>query len=284
MTKILDGNILKQKIINQLREKTKNLSLKPGLGIILIGRDPSSKIYVRNKISACREADFYYETFFLKEDCKEEEIINSIKNLNNNKKIHGILVQYPLPKKLIHLEKKINQLIDPLKDVDCFNPVNIGKMFLLKTNSEKIFFPCTAKGIISLLKYYKINIKGKNALVIGRGSFSGKSTALMLVNEDATVTLAHSKTKNLFELSRNADILVVAVGKTHFIKKENIKKNSIIIDVGINIEGNNIYGDVDYQDVFDKTGAITPVPGGVGPMTIASLLENLYLAYQVQKN
>lgn len=284
MTKILDGILLKQKIINQLKEKTKNLSLKPGLGIVLIGKDPSSEIYVKNKILACKEAGFYYETFFLSENCKEEEVINSIKNLNNNKKIHGILVQYPFPKRLTYLEQKINQLIDPLKDIDCFNPVNIGKMFLSKNNSEKIFFPCTAKGIIGLLNYYKINIRGKNALVIGRGNFSGKPTALMLGNEDTTVTLAHSKTEDLFELSRNADILVVAIGKKHFIKKEQIKKGSIIIDVGINKEGNHIYGDVDYQDVFDKAGAITPVPGGVGPMTIASLLENLYLAYQVQKS
>jgi len=282
MNKILDGKLLRDLIIEQLKEKVKDLKLKPGLAVMLIGNDPASEVYVKNKILACCKIGFYSEQIFLSVDTSKEQIFSHLERLNKSKKIHGILVQYPLPKNLTHLELEINQFINPLKDVDCFNPINIGKMFLSKSNEDKIFFPCTPKGIVRLLKHYQVDITGKKTVVVGRSNLVGKPVALMLSNEGATVTVAHSKTQDLFDVTKEADILIVAVGKKNFIKKEGVKKGAVVIDVGINRDGKKLYGDVDYNDVFDKVAAITPVPGGVGPMTIASLMENVYLAYQLQ--
>lgn len=282
MGKIIDGKALKDKIIQDLKNKTESLKVKPGLAVVLVGDNPASQVYVKNKILACQKIGFYSEQVLLPENTSKDEIFSYLERLNKDEKIHGILVQYPLPSNLSHLEKEINEFINPQKDVDCFNPINVGKMFLSKSNSEKIFFPCTPKGIITLLKHYKINVSGKKAVVVGRSNLVGKPAAFMLCNEGATVTVAHSKTENLFELTANADILVVAIGKKKFIKKEAVKKGAVVIDVGINRNEKEIIGDVDYNDVFEKAGAITPVPGGVGPMTIASLMENVYLAYEIQ--
>jgi len=282
MNKILDGKTLRDLIIENLKEKIKDLKVKPGLAVVLVGNDPASEVYVKNKILTCHKIGFYSEQIFLSEQVSKDEIFSHLERLNKSKKIHGILVQYPLPEKLAYLEQEINNFINPLKDVDCFNPLNVGKMFLSKNNEDKIFFPCTPKGIISLLKHYQIDIVGKKAVVVGRSNLVGKPVAFMLCNGGATVTVAHSKTKNLFDLTKEADILVVAVGKKNFIKKEGVKKDAVVIDVGINRDGKKICGDVDFDDVFDKVKAITPVPGGIGPMTIASLIENVYLAYQLQ--
>lgn len=283
MGKIIDGKALKDKIIQDLKNKTESLKVKPGLAVVLVGDNPASQVYVKNKILACQKIGFYSKQVLLPENTSKDEIFSYLERLNKDEKIHGILVQYPLPSNLSHLEKEINEFINPQKDVDCFNPINVGKMFLSKSNSEKIFFPCTPKGIITLLKHYKIDISGKKAVIVGRSNLVGKPAAFMLCNEGATVTVAHSKTQNLFELTAEADILVVAIGKKNFIKKEAVKKGAVVIDVGINRDEKGIAGDVDYNDVFEKTGAITPVPGGVGPMTIASLMENVYLAYEMQK-
>lgn len=280
--KILDGEFLKDKIIEDLKKKTESLKVKPGLAVVLVGNNPASQVYVKNKILACQKIGFYSEQILLSENASRDEIFSHLERLNKSKKIHGILVQYPLPSNLSYLEKEINEFINPQKDVDCFNPVNIGKMFLSKSNSEKIFFPCTPKGIITLLKYYQIEITGKKAVVVGRSNLVGKPAAFMLCNEGATVTVTHSKTQNLFELTAEADILLVAVGKKNFIKKEAVKEGAVVIDVGINRDEKGIAGDVDYNDVFEKAGAITPVPGGVGSMTIASLMSNVYLAYEIQ--
>ncbi len=282
MTKILNGKLLQEEIFKQLKIKVDKLPEKPGLAVVLIGDDPASQVYVKNKILACQKIGFYSEQILLSEKASKDEIFSHLERLNKSKKINGILVQYPLPKSLAYLEKEINDFINPLKDVDCFNPINVGKMFLAKTNSEKIFFPCTPKGIISLLKHYKIDIIGKKAVVVGRSNLVGKPVALMLCNEGATISVAHSQTKDLDEVTKEADILVVAIGKKNFIKKEAVKKGAIIVDVGINRDEKKLYGDVDYNDVFEKVEAITPVPGGVGPMTIASLMENVLLAYELQ--
>lgn len=282
MKKILDGEYLKNKILANLKEKISNLKIKPGLAVVFIGKNPASQIYVKNKILACEKIGFYSRQILLSENVSKDEIFDYLEQLNKDEKIHGILVQYPLPSNLSHLEKEINEFINPAKDVDCLNPVNVGKMFLSKNNNEKIFFPCAPKGIVTLLKHYEIDISGKKVVIVGRSNLVGKPTAFMLCNEGATVTIAHSKTQNLFQLTSEADILVVAIGRKKFIKKEAIKKGAIVIDVGINRDEEGIFGDVDYNDVFEKVGAITPVPGGIGPMTIASLMENVYLAYETQ--
>ncbi|MCX7956263.1 MAG: bifunctional 5,10-methylenetetrahydrofolate dehydrogenase/5,10-methenyltetrahydrofolate cyclohydrolase [Patescibacteria group bacterium] len=282
MAKILDGKFLRDKIIENLKNKVNSLKIKPGLAVVLIGDNPASQVYVKNKILACHKIGFYSEQILLSVKASKDEIFSHLERLNKSTKIHGILVQYPLPDYLSYLEKEINEFINPQKDVDCFNPINVGKMFLSKSNDEKIFFPCTPKGIITLLKHYQIDISGKKAVIVGRSNLVGKPAAFMLCNEGATVTVAHSKTKNLFEVASQADILVVAVGKKNFIKKEAVKKDAVVIDVGINRDGKNIYGDIDYNDVFEKPSYITPVPGGVGPMTIASLMENVFLGYEIQ--
>jgi methylenetetrahydrofolate dehydrogenase (NADP+)/methenyltetrahydrofolate cyclohydrolase len=279
---LLNGKPILDYTIAEIKQKIKNLKQKPGLAIMLIGKNPASQVYVKNKILACEKIGFYSQQIFLSENTSENEIFSHLERLNKNNKIHGILVQYPLPQNLSYLEPKINEFVHHLKDVDCFNPVNVGKMFLAKNNDEKIFFPCTAKGIIRLLKHYQIEIKGKKAVVVGRSNLVGKPIALMLCNEGATVTVAHSQTKNLFQVTKEADILVVAVGKKHLISVDAVKENAIVIDVGINREKGKIFGDVDFDKVSKKALAITPVPGGVGPMTIASLLENVFLAYQLQ--
>ncbi|GIW64604.1 MAG: bifunctional protein FolD [Patescibacteria group bacterium] len=282
MTIILDGKKILDKTIEKVKNKVVNLSKKPGLAVILVGDDKPSKIYVKNKIIVSDKIGFFSKKILLPEKTTKEEFFNYLDNLNKDPNIHGIIIQYPLPDHLLPFTYQINEFINPLKDVDCFNPINVGKMFLAKQNDENIFFPCTAKGVIKILKEYKIDIQGKKAVVIGRNNFIGKPIFHMLINEDATVTLAHSKTKDLFSLTKEADILIVAVGKKNLIKKEAVKKGAIVIDVGINRDEKKLYGDVDYNDVFEKVKAITPVPGGIGPMTIVSLMENVLLAYELQ--
>ena len=278
--KILDGKALALKIREDIKSQVNDLKesqgITPGLAVILAGNDPASISYVNMKEKACIEGGFYSEVHRLSENTSQSQILSLIDDLNNNKKIHGILVQLPLPGKID--EKIVNQRIDPKKDVDGFNPINLGKLFL-KTPS---FQPCTPKGIIRLLKHYKIDIEGKHALIIGRSDIVGKPTATLLLHENATVTLCHSKTEDLSSHTKKADIIVAALGKPNFITGKMIKEGVIIIDAGTTKVGNKLIGDVDFQDVYEKVGKITPVPGGVGPMTIAMLLENTLEAVLVK--
>lgn len=270
--KILDGKGLAKDIREKIKAEVNNIKIAkgivPGLAVVLVGQDPASVSYVSMKEMACLEGGFYSEVHRLDEDTSQGEILSLIDELNNNDKIHGILVQLPLPGNID--EKIVNERIEPKKDVDGFNPINLGKLFL-KTPG---FIPCTPKGIIRLLKHYDISIEGKNAVVVGRSDIVGKPTATLLLHENATVTLCHSRTKNLSSYTKEADILVSAIGKPNFITSSMVKKGAIIIDAGTSKVGNKLVGDVDFQGVIEKVDKITPVPGGVGPMTIAMLLEN----------
>ncbi len=270
--KIIDGKKISQDIKNELKqevEKLKKQGITPGLAVILVGEDPASQVYVRNKEKACEYIGIKSFSHKLSESASEDEILNLIKKLNEDENIHGILVQLPLPK-LID-ENKIIMAIDPKKDVDGFHPENIGKLSI----GQAMLLPCTPAGIIKLLKRSQIEIEGKNCVVIGKSNIVGKPVALMLMNKNGTVTVCHSKTKNLSEISKQADILVVAVGRPKMVTADMIKEGVVIIDVGINrLEDGSLCGDVDFENCKKIASAITPVPGGVGPMTIAMLMKN----------
>lgn len=276
---ILDGKKLAEKIKFDLKEKVLQLKEKPGLAVVLIGDNPASKLYIDLKIRFCQEIGFYSEKIIFSEEVLEKELFKTLERLNNNQKIHGILFQLPLPKRLSYLEKKIISFINPKKDVDCLHPLNIGKFFFEKEYHHQMILPSTPKGIIRLLKEYQIDLKGKKVVICGRSNLVGKPLAILLTQNDATVTLTHSKTKNIFDITRQADILIVAIGQANWLKKEGVKKGAVVIDVGINQVEGKLFGDVDFEDVKDKVLAITPVPGGVGPMTVATLMENVYLSF-----
>lgn len=244
-----------------------------GLAVIIVGEDPASKVYVRNKINSCREVGIKSFSYELPEDVSEKEIIDIIDKLNDDKDIYGILVQLPLPKHLD--ERKILSKIDPKKDVDGFSPYQTGKLLL----GEKCFPSCTPSGVMQLLKYYSVPLSGKNAVVIGRSNTVGKPMAIMLLKENATVTVTHSKTQNIGEITSKADVLVVAMGKPRFVKADMVKDGAVVIDVGINRVDGKLCGDVDFENVKDKCSYITPVPGGVGPMTVAMLMKNTVDAF-----
>ena len=277
MGEIINGKLIASKIIESLKKDVEKLNkngIYPKLAVILIGNDEASKIYVRNKSKTCNEIGIKYEEFFLDEKISQEELLDLIDNLNSRKDITGILLQSPIPKNLDIQEAF--QRISPDKDVDGFNPINIG---MVQINRE-IFIPCTPLGILEMFKEYNIELSGKNIVVIGRSNIVGKPMAQVLINRDATVTIAHSKTQNLKEITKRADIIISAVGKERFITKEMLKKEVVIIDVGINRDKKTgkICGDVDFENVKDIASYITPVPGGVGPMTIAMLMNNIILA------
>lgn len=270
--KIIDGKSLAKEIRREIATKVQEIKnikgIVPGLAVVLVGDDPASQSYVRSKEKACREVGFYSEVHRLKKNITQEELLVLIDQLNHKESIHGILVQLPLPK---HIDENIvNKKINPMKDVDGFHPTNLGNLFL----GQPQFIPCTPKGIIKLLKHYNVPIEGKNAVVIGRSNIVGKPVATLLTKESATITLCHSKTKDLERHTKNADIIVSATGKANFIKKDMVGQGAIIIDAGIARVDNKLTGDVDFNAVYSKVGKITPVPGGVGPMTIAMLLEN----------
>ncbi len=270
---IMDGKALSVEIRAEIKaeiEKMKaNGEVIPSLAVVLVGDDPASKIYVRNKKNACSEAGITSYEYTLPETATEEEVLELINTLNNDSKINGILVQVPLPKGID--EKKVIDAIAPEKDVDAFSEQNIGKYFL----GEAKFLPCTPGGILHLLDKYNIEVSGKNCVVIGRSNIVGKPMALLLLQRNGTVTVCHSKTKNLEEFTKNADIIVVAIGKAGFLKGDMIKEGAVVIDVGINrLENGKVVGDADFESCKDKASFITPVPGGVGPMTIARLLLN----------
>ncbi len=279
-TKIIKGKEIAFHLREELKKKVSDLKTKkgiiPGLVTILVGDDPASKIYVRSKKKACEEIGIYSEICQLDANTGEGELLERIRRFNNNPKIHGILVQLPLPKH-IRTEKMI-EAISPKKDVDGFHPLNMGKLLLKKTMAEilrsEIFIPCTPYGIMELLNFCGTPIKGAEAVIVGRSNIVGKPLAILLLAENATVTICHSQTKNLAEITKKADILVSAVGKPEVITAKMVKEGAVVIDVGMNRLEVGLVGDVKFDSVAKKARAITPVPGGVGPMTISMLLVN----------
>lgn len=273
---ILDGKKTAESFMKKIAGEVAAINEDITLALIMVGKNPASQVYVRNKIKACDEAGIRVKDYFLDEKIPQKELLKIIAECNADPKIHGILVQLPLPSHLN--ESEIINAIDPLKDVDGLTIVNQGKLMV---GSDAIA-PATPKGVITLLQKYFIEIAGKNAVVVGRSSLVGKPAALLLLQKNATVTIAHSKTANLREVTRRADILVVAVGKPRFITADMVKKDAVVVDVGINKVEGKIVGDVDFAGVKEVASYITPVPKGVGPMTIASLLENILLCYKKQ--
>ena len=271
--KIIDGKLVSEKIRNVIKEKAqriqKEFSRVPGLAAVLVGEDPASQIYVRNKRRSCEDVGIYSEEHKLSESTTQDELLSLIDKLNNDNKINGILVQLPLPSHIN--ESLVLNSVSPEKDVDGFHPINAGYLF----EGQPKFIPCTPHGIIKMLEFYNVEIEGKNAVVLGRSNIVGKPAAILLLQKNATVTICHSRTRNLNEILKNADIIVAAIGKAHFVKKEMVKEGAVIIDVGINrLENGKLAGDVDFDGVREVCSLITPVPGGVGPMTITMLLWN----------
>ena len=256
---------------NELKEKTGRV---PGLATVLVGDDPASAVYVRNKNKICRELGFNSFEQKLAADTSEGKLLQLIKELNSNNDIHGILVQLPLPNQID--SEKILQAIDPNKDVDGFHPVNVGKLVV----GNALLTPCTPTGIIKLLDHYEIDISGKHAVVLGRSNIVGKPVSMLLLQRNATITICHSRTKNLEEITRSADILVAAIGQANFVTENMVSKGTIVIDVGINRVDGKLTGDINFEPVSKKASYITPVPGGVGPMTIALLMENTLKAFK----
>lgn len=272
MTQIIDGKRISQEIKDELREKVASLKAEgkeAALAVIQVGNDPASSVYVGNKKKACEYIGIRSLSYELAEETTEEELLALIEKLNQDDSVNGILVQLPVPPQI--REDKVIEAISPEKDVDGFHPQNVGKLVI----GERGFVSCTPAGIIQLLKRSGIEIAGKNCVVIGRSNIVGKPMALLMLRENATVTVAHSKTENLKEICKQADILIVAIGKQQFITAEYIKEGAVVIDVGIHRnENKKLCGDVKYDEVAEHTSAITPVPGGVGPMTIAMLMNN----------
>ena len=274
---IIDGKLVAKTIREDLKSKIseayESYGKKFKLSVIIAGDDPASEIYVRNKSKACEEAGIISETIKLPADVSQEELELTVNNLVNDDTVDGILVQLPLPKGLD--EKKVLKLIPPEKDVDGFSDSNVGRLTLF---SDDALYSCTPHGIMKLLEFYNVPLCGKHAVVVGRSNIVGKPMALMLLRKDCTVTVCHSKTINLAEFTKTADILVCAVGKKHLITADMVKDGAIVVDAGMNRENGKLYGDVDYDEVSKKAFLITPVPGGVGPMTITMLLYNTYIA------
>jgi len=273
--KIIDGKKIADNILNGIKSKIKNLRQKPGLALVLVGNNPASEIYVNFKEKTCKEVGFYCERYNLDKNISEMDLLKLVNELNQKSNVHGILVQLPLPKNID--EHLIINSILPHKDVDGFTPINLGNL----VSEQTIFAPATARAVLHLIESTGINIEGKNAVIVGRSKIVGKPTAMLLLEKNATVTVCHSKTKNLGEHTKKADILVAAVGKPGLIKKEMVKEGSVVIDVGINRVYNKVVGDVDLENVKEIAGYITPVPGGVGPMTIAMLMENTLKAMEL---
>ena len=289
-TKIIDGRIVSESVLQRLQEETIELIKKygspPSIAVVIIGNDPASHVYVKAKEKAAQKIGFNSKKIALPKDSTQAEVLEVINQLNNDKDIHGILVQSPPPKHIN--EEEIILSINPEKDVDCFHPYNVGKVLIGKLDG---FIPCTPNGCIELLRYYKINPQGKNVVIIGRSNIVGKPIAALLMQKDefanATVTVCHSKTRDISSFTKKADIIISALGKPRFLTREMVQENSIVIDVGINrIEDKNkksgfrLVGDADYKNLLGKCQWITPVPGGVGPMTIAMLMQNTLLSYK----
>lgn len=277
MTHIIDGKAISATIRGEIAEKVKELKAQagivPGLAVIIVGEDPASKVYVRNKHRACEEVGFASFGYELPAETTEEELLALVDKLNRDDAVHGILVQLPLPKHLD--EEKILLAIDPAKDVDAFHPYNVGKIMI----GNYDFLPCTPAGVMELLRRSNIEISGKECVVVGRSNIVGKPQAMLLLQANGTVTICHSRTKDLREVCRRADILIAAIGKPEFFDASYVKEGAVVIDVGINRRADGkLCGDVNYEDVAPHTSYITPVPGGVGPMTIAMLMQNTLTA------
>ena len=282
MAEIIDGKLVSAETRKEIAIEAKRFidetGIVPGLAVILVGDDPASAVYVRNKHKGCLDVGFKSFQIELPKETTEEELVEKIEELNKNTDVHGILVQLPLPKHIS--EERIINTISPEKDVDAFHPVNVGKILI----GNYDFLPCTPAGVMQLLKFYNVDISGKECVVIGRSNIVGKPMALLLLSENGTVTVCHSRTKNLKEVSKRADILVVAIGKAKFVGKDMVKEGAVVIDVGINRdEDGKLCGDVDYSAVESIASKITPVPGGVGPMTITMLLKNTLTAAKKQQ-
>ena len=278
---ILSGKDLASRLKENMRSDVKDLektfSITPHLAVIIVGSNPASQSYVKSKSKACEEVGIRNTTIALPEDISEQELLRTITELNLNTDVHGILVQLPLPSHID--EHRVMNRIAPEKDVDGFHPVNVGALYTSKSTG---IIPCTPKGIIHLLKDANVDITGKNAVVIGRSNIVGLPIAKLLLDNNATVTICHSKTQNLKDITSNADILIVAIGKAKFVTEDMVKPGAVVIDVGINRVDGKIVGDVDFDNVKEKASFITPVPGGVGPMTITCLLENTIYCFNHQ--
>ena len=281
MAIIIDGKAVTAKVREEIKNESaafeKETGVKPGLAVIIVGDDPASQVYVRNKGKACEEVGFYSEIHRLPAETTEEELLSLVHSLNENDKIHGILVQSPLPG---HLDEAlIVNNIRYEKDVDAFHPVNVGKIMIGDYN----FLPCTPAGVMELLKAYDIDVCGKEVAVVGRSNIVGKPQAMLMLHANATVTICHSRTKNLSEVLNRADVVVMAIGKAKFLKADMIKEGAVVIDVGMNRDENGkLCGDVDFEECEKKASYITPVPGGVGPMTITMLMKNTLTAARTQ--
>lgn len=281
MAKIIDGKQISLDIKNELKEKVakyKEQGIEITLAVVKVGNDPASAVYVRNKEKACEYVGINSKTLALPEETTEEELLNVVKKLNEDKNVNGILVQLPLPKHID--ESKVLLTIDSTKDVDGFHPVNVGKMVI----GEDTFLPCTPAGIIEMIKRTDIDIEGKECVVIGRSNIVGKPMAMLMLKENATVTIAHSRTKDLKEVTKRADIIVAAIGKAKFVTTDYVKEGAVVIDVGMDRDENGkLCGDVDFESVSKVASAITPVPGGVGPMTVTMLLVNCLRSVELNK-
>ena len=280
---IIDGKKVSANVKESVRLECERLikehGVTPGLAVVIVGDDPASRVYVNNKKKACELVGFKSEEYALPAQTTQEELISLVDTLNSKSDINGILVQLPLPK---HLDDKaVIERISPEKDVDAFHAINVGKIML----GEYDFLPCTPAGVMEMLHQYEIPVEGKDCVVIGRSNIVGKPMGMLLLHENGTVTICHSKTKNLKEICRRADILVAAIGKAKFVTVDMVKDGAVVIDVGMNRDENGkLCGDVDFENVKDKCSFITPVPGGVGPMTIATLMKNTIKACRLQNN
>ncbi len=280
MAKLIVGKVISAAVKEQVKKETEELKQKgvtPGLAVIIVGEDPASKVYVANKEKACEQMGFASFKYALPENTTQEELLALVNKLNSDKNVHGILCQLPLPKHL-NEELVINTII-PEKDVDAFHPQNVGKIMI----GNYDFLPCTPAGVMEMLAYENIDITGKECVVIGRSNIVGKPMSMLLLHKNGTVTVCHSRTKNLAEVCKRADILVAAVGIANFVTADMVKEGAVVIDVGINrLENGKLCGDVNFAEVEPKASHITPVPGGVGPMTIATLMKNTLTAAKKQ--
>lgn len=279
MSRIIDGKAVSAFVKEKIKNEVKDLADKGvtvGLAVILVGNDPASKIYVTNKKKACEDLGIISQEYLLPENTSTDELISLIKTLNDEKTINGILCQLPLPDGID--EKAVLNTISPEKDVDAFHPVNVGKIMI----GDYDFVPCTPAGVIEMLDYYDIEISGKNCVVIGRSNIVGKPMSMLLLHKNGTVTTCHSKTRDLASITSGADILVSSVGKANFVTADMVKEGAVVIDVGMNRSEGKLCGDVIFDEVSPKASYITPVPGGVGPMTIAMLMKNTLTAAKKQ--
>jgi methylenetetrahydrofolate dehydrogenase (NADP+)/methenyltetrahydrofolate cyclohydrolase len=276
MAEIIDGKAVAKKIRKELKKEVEELKTKeitPKLAVIMVGDNSASQVYVRNKSKACEKAGIEFEEFLFDKDTTEEKLLDTIDMLNKDESVHGILLQSPVPKH-INIQKAFEK-ISPKKDVDGFNAVNVGKLSI----GQDAFISCTPYGIIKMLEEYNIETEGKHTVILGRSNIVGKPMIQCMLNKNATVTVCHSRTKNIAEITRNADILIAAIGKPKFVTEDMVKDDVVVIDVGINrMEDGTLCGDVDFENVSKKASYITPVPGGVGPMTIAMLIYNVVKA------